>query len=628
MDLPTFDYFSFSKRRAYMSLFSLLFFFSIFGCNRPSESDAKQKAKDKVEIFFSKLPVENVDSTAALIEKSITNKADLDYLHERMIDTLDYYSGRSKFPFPSLAYLERHIDTLNPTLQGALYAAKGKAYYYIGKTDSSFLLLNKGIKLLVQGNDSALICRGYINICKLYSMQNATLIGTENALTGLKYVPKVIHDPKYPQNNGIIKTVLKLTLLSFYSQKESKKAKLLAMEMLPELEEERRTILYKTLAFSFYKLHQPDSVLWAAEKQSNVFYRNKKRQTAYNAYNLGASWSCAEQTDKAISYFLLGKHLADSTNNKTASQSCVLNLGNAYLRRSELAKAQLFYEELKDNQLFQGNKVLFKALTDSLMVLQLKKRNPSEGLAYFYQSKRLGDSLNNSELNFLWTDMNVRYETSEKESKIKSLLLDKRDLQLQALIIAFLLLLLLSVSTFLFYRNRQRQLQLSNQNILLASQQQTLEITKQLQEQEIIMHKQQLSVFQENMVAKNILITEMQTQMNDIMNNSAHLAKKEADENREKLNQLKILTEKDWRVYLAHFERVYPHFIEKVEQHFPNLTKAELRLFLVIYSGLIKEELSSFLGISDEGVRKAKYRLKTKINLSEEENIDEFILKF
>jgi helix-turn-helix protein len=76
------------------------------------------------------------------------------------------------------------------------------------------------------------------------------------------------------------------------------------------------------------------------------------------------------------------------------------------------------------------------------------------------------------------------------------------------------------------------------------------------------------------------------------------------------------------------FEKVYPQFIEKVELHFPNLTKAELRLFLAIYSGLIKEELTFFLGLSDEGVRKAKYRLKTKINLSEEESIEEFILQF
>jgi hypothetical protein len=609
-------------------LFLLFILFSIFGCNRHNESNLGEKDKDKVEFFFSKLPVENVDSAAALIEKNITNKADLDYLHERMIDTLDFYSGRSKFPFPYVTYLERHIDTLNPTLKGALYAAKGKAYYYIGKTDSSFLLQNKGIKLLVQGNDSTLICRGYINLCKLYSMQNATLIGTENALTGLRYVPKLIHHPTYPDENSDIKTVLKFTLLSFYSQKDSKKAKLLALEMLPELEEGKRTILYKMLALSFHKLHQQDSALWAAEKQSNVFHRNKQTQTAYNAYNLGTSWDCAGLTDKAISYFLLGKHLADSTHNQTANQSCALNLGNTYLRRSELDKAKLYYEELQDNKTFQANSILFKSLTDSLMVLQLKKGNPSEGLAYFYQSKRLMDSLNKSELNFLWTDMNVRYETSEKESKIKSLLLDKRDLQLQALIIAFLLLLLLSIGTWLFYRNRQKQALIFNENALLTTSKELLEAKELLQAQEIATNKQQLADFRENMLAKNKLITEMEAQIDSLIKKDSLSANKEAENSKEELNKLKVLTDRDWITYLAHFEKAYPGFIEKVEQHFPSLSKGDLRLFLVIRLGFTKDELSNFLGISYEGVRKAKYRLKGRVGLSEEESIEEFILQF
>jgi ATP/maltotriose-dependent transcriptional regulator MalT len=149
-----------------------------------------------------------------------------------------------------------------------------------------------------------------------------------------------------------------------------------------------------------------------------------------------------------------------------------------------------------------------------------------------------------------------------------------------------------------------------------------------LQEQEINAHKAQLADFQENITNKNALIDEMQAQMNELLINATCITQSEAERNREKLDELKVLTEKDWRVYLTHFEKAYPGYIAKVEQHFPDLTKGELRFFLVIYLGLSKDELATFLGISLDGVNKNQYRLKKKLGLGEESSLREFIKKF
>jgi hypothetical protein len=459
-------------------------------------------------------------------------------------------------------------------------------------------------------------------------MQSSPLIGTECALIGLKFLPKLIHDPKYPQNNLLIKNELKNTLLGFYAQRDSRKAKQLARDLLKESEEKNNANLYKTLAYSFYQLNQPDSALWAAEKHSKIFHTYKENQTAYGAYNLGSSWRAARQPQKAIPYLLMGKQIADSLDIKTASEFCTLQLGSIYLQLGDLDKAELYYNELKKDKLVSSNLTLSKMFVDSFIVLQLKKGNIQEGLEWMQKSKKLADSLKNKENKFIWADMNVRYETSEKESKIKNLLLEKRNLQIQQLIIAFLLLFIVCFSIWIFYIYRQKQALLAKENALLESDRALLESRNQLQEQEIKTRKQQLADFQENMMTKNALIDEMQRQMSTLVTNATSIAESEVHKSRAKLNELKILTEKDWRIYLEHFEKAYPNYIEKVEQHFPNLTKAELRLFLIMYLGLSNEEINTFLGISSDSTYKSQYRLKKKLNLGEEINLRDFIKRF
>lgn len=615
-------------KRAYRIGSLLLIFLCIFSCNKHKEVHSDEKTKDKIEAFFRKLPFGNPDSAISLIEQArITQKKELAFLHERIIDTLNFAS-MAKYKFAYIAYLEQKMDTLNPKLTGGLYAIKGKAYYDIGKTDSCFLLMNKGIKLLEQSNDSILICRAYNNICKLYLLQGSPLIGTERTLVGLKYIPKLIHDPKYPENNQLLKNELKNTLLSFYAQRDIKKAKLLAMELLKESAEENSANLYKVLAYAFYQSNQPDSALWAAEKQTHIFHTYKETQTAFGTYNLGVSWRAAKQPAKAIPYLSLGKHIADSLNIKTASEFCAFQLGSIYLQLGDFEKAESYYNELQNDKLVAENLTLAKMLADSLMVLNIKKGKIQEGLEWLQKSKKLADTLKNKENKFLWADMNVRYETSEKESKIKHLLLEKRNLQIQGLAITAFLLFLLSCIIWIFYNYHQKQALLAKENALLESDRALLEIRNQLQEQEINMSKQQLSDFQENMMAKNALIDEMQLQMNALIANTTSIAESEIYESRAKLNELKILTEKDWRIYLEHFEKAYPNYIKKVEQHFPNLTKAEFRLFLILYLGLSNEEIATFLGISQDSTYKSQYRLKKKLKLNEEGNLREFIKKF
>jgi DNA-binding NarL/FixJ family response regulator len=92
--------------------------------------------------------------------------------------------------------------------------------------------------------------------------------------------------------------------------------------------------------------------------------------------------------------------------------------------------------------------------------------------------------------------------------------------------------------------------------------------------------------------------------------------------------QMKILTEDDWQTYLHYFEQAYHGFINQVQERFPNLTPAELRLFLLLKQGYDTKEIAELLGISIAGAKKNRYRLRKKIGLEEMDNLDQFVREF
>ena len=67
-------------------------------------------------------------------------------------------------------------------------------------------------------------------------------------------------------------------------------------------------------------------------------------------------------------------------------------------------------------------------------------------------------------------------------------------------------------------------------------------------------------------------------------------------------------------------------FNSTVKQKFPNVTNNELRLMTLLKMNLSSKEIASILNISPDGIKKARYRLRKKLNISSEESLSDLIL--
>ena len=90
--------------------------------------------------------------------------------------------------------------------------------------------------------------------------------------------------------------------------------------------------------------------------------------------------------------------------------------------------------------------------------------------------------------------------------------------------------------------------------------------------------------------------------------------------------QHSLASDEDWAQFLATFEQVHPAFLQQLRRRVDRLSPAEQKLACLLRMNLSSKEVATLLNISDEGVKKGRYRLRKKLNLNSEVNLQEYLL--
>ncbi len=82
----------------------------------------------------------------------------------------------------------------------------------------------------------------------------------------------------------------------------------------------------------------------------------------------------------------------------------------------------------------------------------------------------------------------------------------------------------------------------------------------------------------------------------------------------------------NWENFSKYFQEVHTNFNSNVKQQFPNVTANELRLMALLKMNLSSKEIANILNISQEGIKKARYRLRKKLEISTEDSLQDLVL--
>ena len=82
----------------------------------------------------------------------------------------------------------------------------------------------------------------------------------------------------------------------------------------------------------------------------------------------------------------------------------------------------------------------------------------------------------------------------------------------------------------------------------------------------------------------------------------------------------------EWEQFAVHFDSVHTNYLKNLKTKYPDLTASELKLCAYLRLSLSTKEIAQLMNISIRGVETSRYRLRKKMNLSNEANLFDALL--
>ncbi|HYC86759.1 MAG TPA: triple tyrosine motif-containing protein [Chryseosolibacter sp.] len=179
---------------------------------------------------------------------------------------------------------------------------------------------------------------------------------------------------------------------------------------------------------------------------------------------------------------------------------------------------------------------------------------------------------------------------------------------------------------------RQKKELYKKENELNMLSQQTQEEISRLQHEKLqseLRHmNSELGTSTMHLLNKNEFITGIKANLQHIIRKSTH------DEVKRELLQItkdienNISADADWEQFQFHFDRVHGDFSTRFKAAFPALSPQEIKLSAYLRMNLSSKEIAQLLNISIRGVEISRYRLRKKLQLERNTNLQDFILNF
>ena len=608
--------------------------------------------------LFSQLQGQNrIDSLNLVLQNQSDYKANIDTLRE--LFNIQLYNEPSKAKAHALQILElaKQNDYLSGTALGNY--CLGNYFYITNVNDSSEVYYQRALKGATELSDVSLKANVLSNLASIED-------GRGNYARAIKLGDSV--SAIYLSNQQYFRYAISLgsvanTYLNKGDYENAADGTLEALKVMDTIDKEpfRKADLYRQLGKinyfqgSYVKSIQnfeealevyrdTDDNLYQAYTLTDIgnsytemndyekaleFYRQSKDiseefgfadNTANTLANIGMVYTKQAKYDLAISNLLKSIEINKTNNSHFNIISAMGEIGNAYALKGEFKNAEDYLNRTVD-------------LADSIQSMdQLKMALGYRSKAYKLNGKfqealedqlrfqKLSDSLFTIEKTRQIEELQTIYETKKKEAEIalqeeeiNTLNAKAKVDQLTKGLYAGGMASALALSGLLVFGYRQR----IKKNKIAREKQ------EEIYKQEIAHKKKELTSQTLHLVQKNTFIQELMENLENIKNSP----EKFKMEFRRMVMLLKKenASDKDWEVFKTYFSEVHNDFDQKLKTIYPDISEKEIRLAAFLRMNLTTKEIAATLNVLPDSILKSKYRLKKKLNLDKETDLNDFL---
>ena len=376
--------------------------------------------------------------------------------------------------------------------------------------------------------------------------------------------------------------------------------------------------------------------------------------------NLGNIYKAQGKLDLALSNLQESLEYFEKIKDVKLQSKTLNNLGSLYKKMGENKKARQTYEQALAMTKVNGQPQLIGLLHRNIGELDYMEGNYTSALKYYKISKsyseetgnndrllddydyigkayaglgqykkayenrlvfyKMYDSIYNINRVAAIEELETKFETEKKEAalklqeeEIKTLNVQAENDKLSKTLYGIGIASLLAIISLLYFGFKQR----IKKNKIEREKQ------EEIYKQELEFKKKELASQTLHLVQKSTFIQELKENLEKIKK-SPELFKVEF---RRLVMLLKKQSaeDKDWEVFKSYFSEVHNNFDQKIKNIAVDISEKEIRLASFLRMNLTTKEIASMLNVLPDSVLKSKYRLKKKLGLDKDQDLNAYL---
>jgi len=534
------------------------------------------------EVLLQQISAQKDDTLKVGLYKKL-HKIYIDFDYDRAYTTLQEMTALSK----KLKY---------PKGLEEAHQLKGMWFYYTNKSDSALIYFHKELqfKSIKASKDKK---------AKVYNKLGLAFQQKQQFDSSFFYLNKAFSIFKESKEDVTLCAILNNLGLTVYSMGNANKSIAYFEQayacMLEHNDQENLPSIINNLA-SLYAISgkkNPEAMLLKLLNNPEIKSNDNVKATVY--LNLGSFYFRNNDPTHAERYFLKSDSLFQKIS-KTSSPEILHSLGSIAAKKGDNTKAISYFNRVKDDfPNYNQSKLLNHDLANAYFAL----KQYDKAKAYYEELLTQNDIDNKAAIEKALTKAEENLNFIKKESEIKELKLEKELLQsdkvrvriiIVFLVIALVLLLLLGF----IYLRKERQKQKINQLLL---------------EQK----NQKIKEFHQKIEQRNTVILEIESKFEEY--------KGQEQLKTDIIDTLDI--HGDGELFNYYFDDQHKGFYLSLKNIAPDLTNNDLRLCSLTKLRLSLKETANILNLSVDAVKSGRYRIKKKLNLSQEESLSDYLNK-
>ena len=535
----------------------------------------------------------------------------------------------------SIDSLKNTLSTLSDADDGWIDLNTNIGEFYIQKhPDSAYIYLKAALNAAETKNETNKIANCERLLGEVFFNQGLFQQSLRYHLEAQKY-----YSIKNTSKQEIAENFLEIGMLYYYLRQFTKSEKsyyeaLKIFESTHSLKGKANT-LGKLGHMCEKKKNYPTAHYYQREALKIYQKLNDKEGIAAILENIGSIYEDENNYTRAYDCFIESLKYNISLENHKAMISNYNNIGDIYRKKNEFQKALIYTNKALAeatilNDLFQIS-AAYKDLSKTYNLMGDYK-NAYENLE---KGRNIYEEIFNEEGTKQLVLMQTLYDIDKKDQEI-SLLEKESKYNYITRVALVIFLLLIVVSGFLI---------MSRQRLKIRKNNQIIEQNKKLYEQEQALIKVEL---QNTLLKEKHLKSEIQVKTQELTSNALHLIRKNKlleglredlevinkngkEDNRKHVNSLikkvdySIIKDNEWDDFRKSFEQVHDNFMQGLRKHCTDLSSTELRLCALIKLNISSKDIAVMMGITQDSLRVARYRLRKKLSIKHGDSLTVFI---